>query len=557
MTSPDLTVALQRLADFADIRGASMEAAAWRRLAREVEVDGAGVVSQLKEAAKQLQRGDSSYAILEPLLSRALGDGDRAVETAAHALPWVLKRLLEFGTIDSTRAAALAHHGIVTFSDLDAALQDGRIATHLPEAESRLRTAATTLSIDRPQVPLGRATDLSSAFMRVLSTASPEIAHATAAGGIRRFEPLVDSVTIVGVAPDPPSTLDRLTAHPELQSVLHRTNRRAVVAWQQTEVDVRVAAPDEFGTALVTATGSRDHVAALRARGRGLRLCRREEEVYSQSGLPWIAPELRLGRGEIEAAASGGLPSLIGRQHIRGDLHMHTTYSDGGDDLATMIGTCAALGYEYIAVTDHSERSAASRTLTLADLARQRDEIRRQRERFPAMTILHGVEVDIMPDGTLDFPDAVLSTLDIVLASLHDRAGQGGARLTERCLSAIAHPLVNIITHPANRMVGRDAGHDLDFPAVYAAAAATGTALEIDGAPSHLDLDGEHAREAVQAGATVVIDSDCHRARLLDKQMRMGIGTARRGWVEPGHVLNARPLEAVLAFISAKRRIVR
>jgi DNA polymerase (family 10) len=169
------------------------------------------------------------------------------------------------------------------------------------------------------------------------------------------------------------------------------------------------------------------------------------------------------------------------------------------------------------------------------------------------MAILHGIEVDILPDGRLDFEDALLEQFDIVLASLHESARQDGRTLTRRCIAAMRHPLVSILTHPANRLVGRRAGYPLDFDAVYAAALETGTALEIDGAPGHLDLDGEHARAAVSAGVTVVIDSDCHRARSLDRQMRFGIGTARRGWVEARHVLNARPLGEVLAFVAAKR----
>jgi DNA polymerase (family 10) len=169
------------------------------------------------------------------------------------------------------------------------------------------------------------------------------------------------------------------------------------------------------------------------------------------------------------------------------------------------------------------------------------------------MGILHGLEVDILHDGSLDCPDPVMASLDIVLASLHDSGGQTGRRLTERCLAAIHHPLVSVITHPANQLVGRRAGYDMDYAAIYQAAATTGTALEIDGAPSHLDLSGERAAEAVRAGVTVVIDSDCHRMRALDRQMRMGVGTARRGWVEPGHVLNTRSLAEVRAFIARKR----
>jgi DNA polymerase (family 10) len=278
-----------------------------------------------------------------------------------------------------------------------------------------------------------------------------------------------------------------------------------------------------------------------------------EEDVYAHAGLPYIAPELRHGSGEVEAAAAGTLPRLVTRADIRGDLHMHTQYSDGADALASMLHACAELGYEYIAITDHSESAGASRTVSPSDLLRQRREIDRLRARFPRMTILHGAEVDIMPDGSLDFDDDVLRPLDIVLASLHDSAGQDGATLTRRCIQAIRHPLVNIITHPANRLVGRRRGYDLDYEAVFAAAAETGTALEVDGAPGHLDMDGAMTRAAIAAGATVVLDSDCHRLRSLERQMSFAIGTARRGWVEPRHVLNARPLAEVRAFIARKR----
>ena len=200
-----------------------------------------------------------------------------------------------------------------------------------------------------------------------------------------------------------------------------------------------------------------------------------------------------------------------------------------------------------------SMASGASRTLDLDDLIRQSDEVERLRQQFPDMTILHGIEVDIMPDGSLDCADAVLARLDIVLASLHDGAGHDRRKLTNRCLAAIRHPLVSVITHPANQLVGRREGYDMDYDAIYAAAAETGTALEVDGAPSHLDLSGERAREAVAAGVTLVIDSDCHRSPALDRQMRMGVGTARRGWVEPRHVLNTRPIADVRAFLARKR----
>jgi DNA polymerase (family 10) len=191
--------------------------------------------------------------------------------------------------------------------------------------------------------------------------------------------------------------------------------------------------------------------------------------------------------------------------------------------------------------------------VSIDDVARQRDEIARLRELFPRIAILHGIEVDVLLDGSLDFPDRVLEPLDIVLASMHESGRQDARTLTRRCIQAIRHPLVAVITHPANRLVGRDAGYPLDWDAVFAAAVETGTALEVDGGPAHLDLDGEHARAAAAAGVTLVVDSDCHRARSLGRQMQMAVGTARRGWVEPRHVLNARPVAEVRAFVAAKR----
>jgi DNA polymerase (family 10) len=191
--------------------------------------------------------------------------------------------------------------------------------------------------------------------------------------------------------------------------------------------------------------------------------------------------------------------------------------------------------------------------VTAADVPRQRAEIETRRARLQGMQLLHGVEVDIMQDGSLDFDDSILAGLDIVLASLHDHGGQDAGQLTDRYLRAIHHPLVNVITHPANRSPARSGGYDVDFERLFVAAVETGTAMEIDGAPGHLDMDGALARRAVAAGVTVVINSDCHRADALGRQMRFGVGTARRGWVEPAQVLNARGIDAVREFVASKR----
>jgi DNA polymerase (family 10) len=504
-------------------------------------------------AGHSLESIELPPAALWRLRELVSGGGDDALRASRAGLPALVRGLLERNSIDPPQAVTLARDGrVVTFSDLRDALADGRVDRLLKPAARQLREAAEAMAAQIRPVPLGRAVDVLNSVQDLIAHHCPQLEDVEPAGDVRRFEPLVSQLILVGRAPVPAAAVAALCAMPGVEDVLHRTPRRVLLWLHQLEVDVHVAAEDDYGTVLFGATGSTEHVRAVAVR-RFPKLHPTEEQVYAHAGLAFVPAEMRNGTGEIAAAAAGKVPALVSRADVRGDLHMHSTYSDGQDTLAVMVAACVAIGYEYIAITDHSERAAASRTLTLDTLARQREEILRLQAQYPQITILHGLEVDILPDGRLDFADDILEQLDIVLASLHDAARQDGTALTRRCIQAIRHPLVNVITHPANRLVGRRPGYALDFAAVYAAAVETGTALEIDGAPSHLDLDGERAREAVSAGVTVSIDSDCHRAKALERQMKLGIGTARRGWVEPRHVLNCRPLPEVQAFINAKR----
>lgn len=401
---------------------------------------------------------------------------------------------------------------------------------------------------------LGRAWDLVDRLVTSIALACPDLQTLEPAGDLRRGEPVVNSIVLAGSARDVPAATAAIHALFPPNTIRERTDDRIITTYLLADVDIRITTPENFGTLLVVATGSGPHLQQLAERGFAGASFDTESALYSAIGLPFIAPELRSGDGEIEAAASGALPALLDLSHVRGDLHMHTTYSDGRDSVATMVEGGHALGYDYLALTDHSARAAAARTLPLDAIAKQRDEIEAVRASFPRLAILHGIEVDILPNGRLDFGDNVLQGFDIVLASLHDRAGQDSRRLTERTLAAIRHPLVNIVCHPANRLVGVTDGYALDFEAIYAAAAETGTALEIDGAPSHLDLDAPLARAASRAGAMLTIDSDCHRVGALGRQMRFGVGIARRAWLQPDNVLNTRPVAEVREFVNAKRR---
>lgn len=401
---------------------------------------------------------------------------------------------------------------------------------------------------------LGRAWDLVDRLVTSIAFACPDLQTLEPAGDIRRGEPLVSSIVLVGTSIDVPRTVATIPTLFTADDIVERSEERLVARYLLADVDIRIVPPERFGTALLLATGTDLHVGQLIAPGRTIGSFASEGQLYSSLGLPFIAPEVRFGDGEVEAARAGQLPKLVHVSDVRGDLHMHTVYSDGRDPVATMIDGCHALGYEYMAITDHSWGAAASRTLAVDAIQQQRDEIDALRSHYPGMTILHGVEVDIRPDGTLDFPDAVLERFEIVLASLHEHARQDSRRLTERTLAAIRHPLVNVVCHPANQLVGRFSGYALDFEAIYAAAAETGTALEIDGAPSHMDLDGARAKAAAAAGVMLTVDSDCHRVEALGRQMQFGVGTARRAWLTASNLLNTRPFTELQAFISAKRR---
>ncbi len=408
-------------------------------------------------------------------------------------------------------------------------------------------------------------------MMREVRRAGLPVEDVMPLGSLRRWAPDIGDVSLLAVAQPTAhnEVLDGFLKLPGVSSVLARLPSSVEAATERGRVRLHVTAHEDAGAALVWHTGARRHTAQLQTRASRAGFVLRdgllsrpngalvstpdEEDVYRRLDLPFISPELREGLDEIERAARGDLPVLVAASDIRGDLHMHSTWSDGRDSIQHMVLAAKQLGYEYVAITDHSERAFASRKLLALEIPIQRDEINALRSRIHGIDILHGVEVDIMPDGSLDFDDAQLAGFDIVLASLHDDHGDDGARLTERYVQAMRNPMVNVITHPANRSPALSSGYDLDYDRLFEAAVATSTALEVDGAPGHLDMDGSIARRAVEAGVTLTIDSDCHRAEALERQMRFGIGTARRGWVQPSHVLNTRSADAVRAFVARKR----
>jgi DNA polymerase (family X) len=494
------------------------------------------------------------------------------MESAVADLPADLRWLFESGVVNLEQLGALhAALGATAISDLTAAVADHAIR-ELPkfDAATEHSIAAVLPQLRRPlpRVPLGRAVTLTRPMLDLLRSVNG-VTWARTAGSLRRGQDLVGDIELMAATTRPADAIAALLEMADAGRLLYRSDRRLYFRKDRTQVGIRLPDPVNAGADLLRATGSIAHLSALRdhagragwqLRGDGLRRpdgslfpAASEDEIYSALKLPFIPPEIRDGGEEIAAASRGTLPSLLSRGDIRGDLHMHTDFSDGRDSVEDMVKMCRRLGYEYVAITDHSPGSAASRNLSAESLERQADEISSLRELYPDIAILHGCEVDILPDGRLDFPDRILERLDIVLASLHEHAGSSRDDLLRRYVAAMKNPLVALITHPTNRMLPFRPGYDLDYDALFAAAVDTATIVEIDGSPAHLDLDGALAKKAIAAGAMVAVDSDSHRASLLDMQMELGVTMARRGWVERRHVVNTRSVTDIRALIAAKR----
>jgi DNA polymerase (family 10) len=377
----------------------------------------------------------------------------------------------------------------------------------------------------------------------------------TPAGSLRRCAPTVGDIDILAASPQPQEVVARFVSLPQVSEVRsHGDNKATVYLDSGLQVDLMVLDEAHYGSLLQHFTGSKEHNADLRglARRQGLSLseygfqqqngtvtsCATEEEVYGTLGLEWIPPELREARGELEAAQEGRLPHLITDGDVRGDLHTHTVYSDGANTVEEMALAARARGYEYIAITDHSQGLGVAGGLSADDFARQWAEIEPLNDSLAPFRVLSGVELEIRTDGDLDLPDDVLARFDLVVASVHLSLRQDQARMTERILAAMRSPHVDIIAHPTGRLLGQRDSVELDVEAVINEAARTGTMLEVNAQPNRLDLDGELARRAIKAGVVLALGSDAHHAEGLGV-MRFGVATARRGWAQPQNVANS------------------
>ena len=457
---------------------------------------------------------------------------------------------------------------ISTVADLETAIQAGELS-RLPglgqkTADNILRHIQSMRTKDQ-RTPIGDALAAAEGVVAALRDKCPHLTQLYPVGSLRRWEETIGDIDLIGLSSNPSDVHKALVELPEVQEVLvHGDQKTSVIVKPGIQIDLRIGEESSFGALLQYFTGSQQHNIRLRdyANRMGLSLNEYgitnretgqveefpdETSFYSRLGLPYIPPELRTGVQELDAAQRGNLPNLVEEKHLRGDLHLHSNWSDGADDIEVMIEAAVAQGYEYMALTDHSQGLGIANGLSPQRLEEQIKLLRSLQDRYP-ITILCGSEVDIRADASLDFPDELLAQLDVVVASVHSAMGQDQDTMTQRLIQAMQHPSVTIIGHLSTRLIGRRDPTQFDLEAVLHAARDTGTALELNASPERLDLKDTHAFRARELGVPLVINTDSHQYSSLS-QRRFGVAVARRAWCEPHHILNTLPRDEFLSFI--------
>ena len=542
---------------------------AYQRAARTIEQLSSPLATAVENGEDLTKIPGVGKAISEKIAEYISTGQVSAYERLVEELPSGVLDLKEIPGVGPKMAMAISQQlGISTVDGVAEAAADGRLAT-LPRmgrraAEGILRHINAFKEMGG-RTPIGEALPVAEEVMNALREQCPEIDQLFPVGSLRRWEETIGDIDLIGTSPNPESVGDALVALPMVKDVLvHGPKKTSVVVESGIQIDLRIAEPEAFGAMLQYFTGSQQHNIRLRdfANRQGLSLNEYgitntetgqveefadEETFYARLGLPWMPPELRTGLYEVDSGLEGTLPGLVVATDLKGDLHLHSEWSDGNDPIELMVEAAAAQGYEYMALTDHSQGLGVANGLTVERLESQISLLREMQEKYD-ITILCGSECDIRASGEMDFPDEMLAQLDVVVASVHSAMGQDQATMTARMIKAIEHPSVTIIGHLTTRLLGQREPVEFDLEAVLQAARDTGTALEINASPERLDLRDTHAYRAREMGIPLVINTDSHHHTHLDKR-RFGVAVARRAWCRPEDILNTMSREEFLKFI--------
>ncbi|HEU5250531.1 MAG TPA: DNA polymerase/3'-5' exonuclease PolX [Thermoanaerobaculia bacterium] len=575
MDNVDIAKLFEEVADLLEIQNENQfRVRAYRTAARTIETLGEPIAEIAKTDGHRLSELPGIGKDLAGKIVEIVRTGHfPLLEEVTRKVPETLVEMMRIEGVGPKRARLLYDKlGLKTLADLEKAARTGRLATVRGFgkvlqgrilrgcAEHHARSSRCRLSeADVHVVPL----------LDHLRGARG-IEKIDVAGSYRRRRETVGDVDILVAARHAAGIAERFVSYPEVERVLaHGDTRCSIRTRSGLQADLRIVPPDSYGAALHYFTGSKAHNIAIRTLGvkkhlkineygvyRGRRRVggRTEEEVFRAVGLPWIPPELREDRGEIEAAREGKLPKLVELGQIRGDLQMHTDDTDGKNTLSEMVEACRARHYEYIAISDHTKAVRVAGGLTRSGFHNQFRRIERLASRLRGITILKGAEVDILDDGRLDLDEETLRELDVVLVAVHSKFRMTEAAMTERVLRALSHPRVNVLCHPTGRILGRREPYAIDMARVARAASDLGVLLEINAQPDRLDLTDVHVKMAREAGARFVISTDAHRVAELDF-MRYGVDQARRGWCTAADVANTRPLEKLRRMLEKRPRL--
>jgi DNA polymerase (family 10) len=560
----EIVRALNEIADLLEIGEANpFRVRAYRNAARTVESLPREVTDMLEAGEKLEDLRGIGEDLAAKIADSARTGTTRMLDELHRDVPAPVGELLKLPGLGPKRVHALWHDlGVQTLDQLARAARDGRVRA-LPgfgaKMEKKLLEAVAARAGTEQRMKLANAAVFADALTGYLEDV-PGVGQVTVAGSFRRGRETVGDLDILVTAKKSSPVMDRFVAFDEVEKVVSKGSTRATVVLRAgLQVDLRVVPARSYGAALYYFTGSKAHNIAVRRLGqrRGLKINEygvfkgktrvagdTEESVFKAVGLKWIAPELRENRGEIEAARKGKLPKLVELADLKGDLHAHTKATDGHNTLREMALAARDRGFEYVAITEHSKHLTVAHGLDARRLMRQADQIDSFNEQGHGITVLKGIEVDILEDGRLDLPDHVLARLDLVVAAVHSAFGLSRAKQTARILGAMDRPHLTILAHPSGRLIGEREPYDVDMERIIRAARARPCYLELNAHPERLDLLDSYCRMAKDEGVLVSVNSDSHRTDGFDN-LRFGINQARRGWLEAKDVLNTRPFEAL------------
>lgn len=572
MNNLELAEIFDRIASLLEIKGeVKFKYLAYRRAAENIRNLSEDVleISQSGNLTEVPGIGSAIAKKIEELLSTGKL---QFLEKLELEVPPSLLDLLKIPDVGPKKVSIIWQQaGITNLSDLEAAARQGKLQG-LPgigaKSEQRILKGIESLSHQSQRILLGVARPTANQWKNWLNSL-PGVRKVEIAGSLRRWKETIGDLDFVAVCDEPEKMMQAFIEHPDVGRVLSRgENKSSIELKNGLRIQLWIQPLENYGSLLQFVTGSQAHNVRLRelAKLKGLSLsekgyldenqklinCPDEEMVYRRLGLEWIPPEMREDRGEIQAAVNGKLPGLIQIEDLKADLHTHSTWSDGSAGIEEMALAALQRGRKILAITDHSQGLGIAGGLDAGELRRKHAEIKNIQNRLgDEIQLLHGAEVEIHADGSLDYPDEVLAELDLVIASIHTSLHQPREAITARLIRAIQNPFVKIIGHPSGRLILKREGADLDWPLIMEAALKSGTALEINANPDRLDLSDVHARRAFEMGVLLSINSDAHAPEQMDNLI-YGVAVARRAWIQPQNIINTWPFEDLKKWLSGR-----